>query len=250
MTQPVNAQTDGDGRFYLWPPTNEQFTSVTTILSVLNKPFLVKWAAKEAALCAVNEFPMISQLMEQGRKTDAVDYIKTAHTRLTETASDAGTGAHAWIEWRIAGGPKPNGGVPPHLQHFENFCLVHKPEFLLCEATVYNRKEGYAGTMDFMAKLDGMTTIVDVKTGKSVYPEAALQLTAYNNAEFNGKDNTEYAFPKAEAGAVLHIRPNGYKLIPVSVSDEVWRSFLYIKEAYRWMKYISKNVINNNGGPQ
>jgi hypothetical protein len=245
VTQPTNATTTEDGRFYVWPPTNEKFTSVTTILSVLNKPFLVKWAAKESALCAVND-PIVRQLIEQGRKTDAVDYIKTAHTRIADTASDAGTDAHAWIEARIKGERPPPGGEPPHLKHFDTFCLIHKPEFLLCESTVYNRKEGYAGTMDFMAKFNGgPATIVDVKTGKSVYPEAALQLTAYAHGEFVDDKGEEGYLPQVEAGAVLHIRPNGYKLIPVSVEEEVWRSFLYIKESYRWMKYLSKNAILN-----
>lgn len=247
MTQPTNATTSEDGRFYVWPPTKEQFTSVTTILSVLSKPFLVKWAAKEAALCAVND-PIVAKMIEAGRRTDAVDYIKTAHTRLSDTASDAGTDAHAWIEARIKGERPPPGGEPPHMRHFDTFCLVHKPEFVLCESTVYNRREGYAGTMDFMAKLGDMTTIVDVKTGRSVYPEAALQLTAYAHGEFVDAAGEEGYLPQAEAGAVLHIRPNGYKLIPVSIDDEVWRSFLYIKEAYRWQKYLSKNAIN--GGPR
>lgn len=245
MTQPLNSQTDADGRTYVWPPTGEQFTSVTTILSVLSKPFLVKWAAKEAAQCAVAELELINKLCQAGRQVDAIDYVKTAHTRMTEKASDVGTDAHAWIEARIKGERPPEGGEPPHMKFFDAFCMVHKPDFKLCESTVYNRTEGYAGTMDFMAVIDGEWTIVDVKTGKSIYPEVALQLAAYSRGEFIGKDNRECEVPHVRKGAVLHIRPNGYKFVPVDISDEVWTSFRYIKEAYRWQRYLSRNVIQN-----
>lgn len=243
MTQPINSQTDADGRVYVWPPTGEQFTSVTTILSVLSKPFLVKWAAKEAAQCAVANLALINEMCKCGRYTDAIDYIKNASTRLTEESSDIGTKAHAWIEARINGVSGPPGGTPPHVKHFESWCLVNKPEFILCESTIYNRTEGYAGTLDFMAQIDGEPWIVDVKTGKSIYPEVALQLAAYSRGEFVGKDNVESHVPKVQKAGVLHIRPNGYKFVPVDISDEVWMSFRYIKEAYRWQKYLSKNVL-------
>ena len=50
------------------------------------------------------------------------------------------------------------------------------------EQVIYNEKHGYAGTLDLLADVDGVLTVVDWKTGKAVYPEAHLQNEAYRQA--------------------------------------------------------------------
>jgi len=55
LTTPLNSTKEGESRTYVWPPTGESFPSVTTILSTLNKPALVNWAARQAATYAVKE---------------------------------------------------------------------------------------------------------------------------------------------------------------------------------------------------
>ena len=53
---------------------------------------------------------------------------------------------------------------------------------LMVEFTVVSHKYGYAGTADLLAEVNGVLTLVDWKTGKSVYREAHLQNAAYRQA--------------------------------------------------------------------
>ena len=53
---------------------------------------------------------------------------------------------------------------------------------LLCEQAVWSHKHEYAGTMDLLAEINGRVTLIDWKTGKSVYREAFLQNAAYRVA--------------------------------------------------------------------
>src|SRR5262245_25640174 len=55
-------------------------------------------------------------------------------------------------------------------------------EPLAIERTVYCLECGYAGTLDLYARVKGVTTILDWKTGRAIYPEAFLQNVAYRHA--------------------------------------------------------------------
>jgi hypothetical protein len=242
LTSPTNSTTSDEGRTYVWPPTGEVFTSVTTILNVLSKPFLTKWAAKMAAEYAVENWGELTDMLIRGEQQDAVTLIKEASSRSAQESSEMGTYVHSSVEERIKGIPSEIS--PIQLVGFDAWREVHKPEFILCESTVYNRTEGYAGTMDFMAEIEGRNIIVDVKTGKQVYPEVALQLCAYAHGEWCDEGTgREAPLPRIDGAAVLHLRPRGYKFIPVRIDEEVWRSFQYVKEAFRWQRYTSKRVL-------
>jgi ATP-dependent exoDNAse (exonuclease V) beta subunit len=56
----------------------------------------------------------------------------------------------------------------------------NKPEFLGCEFVVYG--EGYAGTVDLLCKIGGVTYLVDFKTSQYIWPSHELQVSAYKRA--------------------------------------------------------------------
>jgi hypothetical protein len=177
-------------------------------------------------------------------REEAVTLIKEASIRYMEKTSVLGTQVHSEVERLVNGGIE---NCTPHTSHFKAWAAEYKPQYMLSEATVYNRREGYAGTLDFLAKINTKNIIIDVKTGKNVYPEVALQLCAYAHGEFIGRDNRELELPHIDGAAVLHLRPRGFKFIPVRIDDEVWQSFRYVKEAHRWKAFLSKRVFNTNG---
>lgn len=78
----------------------------------------------------------------------------------------------------------------------------------------------YAGTFDLLAMMAGQDWLLDVKTGKGVYPEVACQLAAYRAAEFAltaGPVPFDYGHARM---AALHLRPDGtYALIEVDDAD-------------------------------
>jgi hypothetical protein len=248
LTTPTNSSKDGSHRIYVWPPTGESFPSVTTILGAISKPALVDWSARQAATYAVKERQRLMFMDKQ----EAIDEIATTHKRVTELSSAVGTHVHECIESLIESGEVHNPW-PEHMRHFEAWRTVYKPEFLMSEATVYNRAVCYAGTFDILAKIGGVTTLIDVKTGKNIYPEVALQLAAYANGEFYGSHDKvndkwcEMQLPKIESAAVLHLRMTGWRFMTVDIGPEVFQAFRHVNETWRWQAYGSHNVLGEKG---
>jgi hypothetical protein len=69
---------------------------------MLPKDFLTYWAAKEAAEAAVNNWDIVSELCKRDPK-GAIDYLKSAHRRKSQAASDLGSACHDYFE-RLARG--------------------------------------------------------------------------------------------------------------------------------------------------
>ena len=141
--------------------------------------------------------------------------------------------------------PKPS----PYLAGFDRFLADHTPVFLAAEQTVYSRRYGYAGTFDALATLpthrDWGLTLVDVKTGNRIYPEVCLQLAAYAAADFIGHPDTttEQPLPTIEAGAVLHLRPGGYQLLPVPIGWAVLEAFLAALAVFRFTTDLAPTLL-------
>lgn len=229
-----------EGRTYEW--NDEVFFSVTTILKALNKPALPSWAAKMTAEYVANNFGFIADMIEGGKIDEAIGVMKQAPWQTRDAAANLGTAVHEAVEAYLMG--TPGQADHPHITHFEHWLEAFKPRIIETEVTVFSRTFDYAGTLDLLVELEPNIWCVDVKTGKGVYPEMALQVAAYANGEFIGRqDGTESPMPDVTRGAVLHLRPNGYKFIPVDITDRVYRSFLHCRELFRFIEEIGPSVI-------
>lgn len=259
MTVPTQARQDNDGRrTYAWPPQPphefEHF-SVTTALKSMPKPFLIGWAAKMTAECAVEDHGLIGTMLEKGAngKKAALAYLKQARYRDSEGKGDRGTIVHAAIEAYLAGKPVDPEAVQaalneknvPEALHKATFKMIDgvteflfdfEPEVIWSEATVYSRKHGYAGTADLICRMrvgdSVLPVILDIKTGKSIYNEVAMQLTAYARADFVGLDDgTEKPLlprgQKIQHGVCIRPTPGGkYERANFDLTDEVFDKFL------------------------
>lgn len=85
-------------------------------------------------------------------------------------------------------------------------------ELVASEPIVYDLGLGVAGQVDVVGMIDGIETIVEVKTSSRIYDSARIQAAAY--ARMQG----------AAAAQVLHLRDNGYKVHEVDV-EEWWPYF-------------------------
>ena len=95
------------------------------------------------------------------------------------------------------------------------------------------RKHGYAGTADFVAKINGVVVLGDVKTGRALYPEVGLQLSALAHADFIiREDGTEVPMPPIEKMAALHVRPKTWALVYLNKTDECFDAFLAAKTSW------------------
>ena len=251
MTTPTISTIKRSGsRFYVHPKSGDKFIGVTSVISMLPKPFLQYWASKVVAESAVENIGAVMNLISSGDKTAAIDMLKRAPTRSSGAAADTGTQLHAIAEQLNKG--EDIGKVHPDLSdsvdQYKRFLDDWQPEFLEAEATVFNYDDEWAGTLDGIARIGDETIMFDLKTGKGVYEEVSLQLSAYANAScIVDPDGTERELPQIEGGAVLHLRPDKYELIPVRIGEDIYEVFKSLIHVTKWNSEIKKGVL---GAPQ
>jgi hypothetical protein len=238
------------GRFY--DIDGKQLPSVTTILSAIGKPALVAWSAnveRDLVLKVSNELYQdapAEKMSPAAWHTTMLNRLgKTkAHTREMAKASEIGTQAHALIEWTLRAEMMQDAGPTPQISDKAMWAFsswerwrksVHlKPIFI--ESVVWNEEYGYAGTMDLLAEVNGVVTVLDWKTGKAVYPEAFLQNVAYRKAiramgHADPKQGIIMRLPKNETDA-------DFEAVTVESDEEyLFGVFLSTKELWEWMQF-------------
>lgn len=244
---PRNARSAGSKRYYDWK--GERFWSVTTILSGgVPKPALLPWGIKMVAEGAVEAaqsgalLPMVEQDADA-----AVQFLKGLPYAKRDRAANLGTEIHEAIEILTQGMPWPDWPLPirPHMDRFREFVDAYRPEWIASEASVYSRSQAYAGTLDAIVRIGDRILLLDVKTGKAIYPEVALQLAAYRHAEFIGTpDGEEQPMPAVDGCVALHLTDQRADLIEVRSDEQVLNAFLYAREVFRWQEETSKGVIS------
>lgn len=252
MSSPKNATTLTSGkRYYDW--NGEKFWSATTILSALPKPALVYWSANEVANFALDNLDQLAALCAKDERDAAYDMLKRAPWRKRDKAAELGTNVHAAIEAYLLGKPMPAWPLPirPRMEALQRFLDQYEPEIEMAEASVYSRRGRYAGTLDSVMRLtlplqeQQRRFVLDVKSGKGVYHEVALQLTLYAHAEFVGlPDGTEHPMPKIDGGLVLHLQDDGtFRLLEVRVDPDIFLAAEYTREVFRYLEETSKSVF-------
>ena len=248
MTTPeVKTIKRGGSRFYVDPISGAKAPSVTSIVGCLPKRALQFWRGKMVAECAVEDFGVVADFVSKGNPSAAIDHLKRAPDRSSGQAAKTGTDVHGLCE-QIAKGEDPGRVPPPHhgfVAHVPPFNHEFEPGFLEVEATAWSETYGYAGTLDFIAMVDGEAVITDIKTGKSgAWPDVALQLCAYARADFLiDAAGERRPLPQIDGAAVLTLRPDGYQLIPVRLGDDVFDTFKALIEVSKWEHEVSKTVL-------
>jgi PD-(D/E)XK nuclease superfamily len=198
MAAQVTQINGPDGRFY--NVDGELYPSVTHILSAISKPALVPWAARvEREAVSEAATALYGELSAGGQPYPASWFAAAlaaklgtvkAHQRTLAKAGDIGTEAHQAIEWLLRtalgaeAGPKPVISAPARIAvaAFKAWALEVQLKPILIERIVYSKTHRYAGTLDLLARVNGVLTTIDFKTGKAVYAEAHLQAAAYGAA--------------------------------------------------------------------
>lgn len=250
-----------------------RYVSVTALTGLLPLPWMEAYASKHAAECAFNEQDAYREL---ATKDERIAYVKGASKRYSRAAAERGTNIHAHVEkhnlgLRMDPWPLP---VRASMRQYQHFVDTVRPRVEAAECKVYHRGAGmlgdglyYAGTMDLLCEIDGRMSILDVKSGKSVHDDAALQINAYAHADFliadpnhpdavqitpargrrwyewRGKPEDEIPMPDIQAGYVLHLRDDGWTLHEVPISDELYEMFLSLFSVERWERELRKGVL-------
>lgn len=207
---------------------------VTTVLSkALPKPALVGWAAKSVAEFVADNQIEVTALYSEDRDR-MVKELKGTPYRERDKAANRGTEVHALAE-KLVKGEKVEvpGELAGYVEAYVSFLDEWKPQPVLVEAAVGNRRWKYAGTLDLVADLpNGERALLDLKTARGVYGEVGAQISAYRFAEvYLDGDGNERAM--ADLGItssyVVHVRDGSYSVIPVeSGEDTAYKFFLHL----------------------
>lgn len=232
------------GRYYQWK--NEFYISVTNaIKNGLPAPALMYWTGRTVAEFVADNLDEVVDLAGRMDRSELVTFLKNQPWKKRDKAGDIGSTVHELAEAYALGQPVDLSQYEPKIQalarQFVDFMDTVKPDIYAIEGVVFNREHRYAGAFDFIFDFDypeGILTgrsIVDVKTGSGIYPEAALQQTAYRHGEFIAVGDEEVPMPEVDGAFCLHLRPKSWKLIPVVTSDTSWQVFLSCLETARWV---------------
>jgi hypothetical protein len=244
--------TRTDAHVYCWNDGTTAVTglpSVTTVIKVLDKSGpLVGWAKKETAACAVRNLDMLVRMREAGGDAAAVNWLKTIPDFKRDSAADIGSRVHRLAE-QLARGiePEVTDAEAPFVDAYRAFLVAYRPRFLAVEEMVASLRHGYGGTLDALAVIGGERWLLDVKTGTGVYPETALQLAAYAAADFIGRPGVPQRFrlPRATRFGVIHVRPEGARLVEFHVDRRTLAAFLEARRLYGWQQGPGRSVMGD-----
>jgi len=214
------------GSYYYIPGIPKPLVAVTSVINeIYAKPALIGWAAKTAARAALAN-PWMSE-----KEAAGVIY------RTKEEAGTRGKDVHRLVDEFIDGRlKKVRREIAGYIKAYQKFKKDIPHRVIVSEKIVYSKKYGYAGTLDRILKFaSGELVLVDIKTGKYVYEEAGIQLSAY----FNGLVEMYPTKKRPEKQMVLQLKPDGtYSLVEKNVPLSV---FLSLKNVWNWQQTLSGN---------
>ena len=134
--------------------------SVTTIIKVLNKPFIAKWA-------------------------NSLGWKRQSYDKVLEESANKGTFVHELLheylfkegkEFDISN-PDTVNFIYENINAFKDYLKTVKFEPIWGEKSYSTTR--YGGTIDLLCKINGDLTILDFKTSKRFYSSHFIQLGAY-----------------------------------------------------------------------
>jgi hypothetical protein len=244
VTGPRNAETDAKTglRYYTWQ--GKRYPSVTTIRRLAGIPHgLHQWAINQVINRVLDEAGSIAIRLGSGEPAQVAlvrHWLRAAAIEERDKAAARGTAVH---EAAAAGKALTDVGpdIAPHLRQYLDWREKSQVEILASEFQVWNPTVGYAGTCDLLGRFpDGSIWVVDLKTGKGVYGEHALQLMAYLMAEFVGTDDvvdetTTALLHQAKGIAVQHLDDKGWEFYSLRADGETWAAFRGLLTFGIWM---------------
>lgn len=276
----IKTDDSGASRYYFPEETPElRYPGVTSVIDILGKPFLQRWAANMAADLALDSIDYLQRMADRDRD-GAKRYVAGAAKRYTDQRAAIGSKAHDLFERMIRGDERSTAryadgrfryrvhpDMEPYRRNFADFLAAVRPELVRAEDVAWSDTYGYAGSFDAWLRLrvalraDGkwvldpdnisgeafwVDVIADWKTSKSVWPSVALQMGGYAGADFIiSPDGTRAAMPVFDGAVVLHITPEGWTLYPV-YSDQLGKAFgyfLHLRELFEWERADSRKAL-------
>jgi hypothetical protein len=229
----------GKNHWYVDADTGERVPGITTILgNGLPKKALINWAGTATAEYAVDHWDELADMTPSVR----LKTLQGGRYAARDAAANKGTRVHELAERLVKDEPV---AVPDdlagHVESYVRFLDEWDVEPEHVEIVVHSQQHNYCGTLDLIADLldpddpepgARKRYLLDIKTSRSgIFGETALQLAGYRFADvWIDSDGEERVMPEVDACAGIHVRSDGYDLIPVEAGTEQLRQLLYVRE--------------------
>ncbi len=229
----------------------ETYPGVTSILDVIDKSGpLMGWAAKMTAEAAVDMSAYaglgdgqnaLEQLIATVGKEGAIKALTARKNWKLDEARDLGTDVHAMAELIHNKQPLPpmSETTKKRVKHYAAWWEISGWTLRLAEAMVVFPTHRYGGTFDLLAyDPDGRTVLADIKTGKGVYREVALQLAAYGLAPIVAPTGSPkaYPMPKVDRYVVLHVTTEGVREVEIAIGTAEHMAWLACIDLHSWVQ--------------
>lgn len=249
------ADHDDYGHRYLNTISGLHQRSVTTKLAILNKPHLLNWAVRMAAEWLLKE-DRLNRIATERFRDDMIKGMQLAHADIRDDAGGVGTIAHnaaeRYINEWIASGvlpenivtfaiPNPDPRSIASMRAVEQY-FKKKVIYPIASELLVGDERFSAGTLDFLAFVDGKLTLVDFKTSNAIDKESySMQVAAY-----------KYFFEKMtglkiENCIILHLSKDYDKFEVWKVLNiaKAWKAFKEVCMVYDWSKDRKDKIIKD-----
>lgn len=246
MTQRFVRKNAGSSHSYLLD--GQRVPGVTTVIGILDKPALVNWAARETANYADENWDRLSAM----RSGDRIPLMEKARYNTNRKAVVKGNRVHDLGE-KLANGVTVD--VPMEIRSqveaYAKFLDAWDLNVIATETPVCHTEWGFGGTFDLIAESPRFgRALMDIKTGKGVYSEVALQLNAYANCDLRlvatevtgprGGKSVEWLeapMPEIDTLLVAHVLEDSVEMVPVKLDPSIFEAFLHMLEIFEtWHK--------------
>lgn len=257
MTAPKGATTAKDGsRRYM--VTGIPLPSANTVLGALDKPGLNTWKLKKVAAAIASD----EGLLAQCRNGEEWKAVRTALDTAPSPEADLGTAVHLYTERYDLGEDVTD--CPPDVRPFLDQWIRLRTDYGLIpvavERTVAHPDYGYAGTFDRIMACElvdvadlihpgcRLPHILDVKTGKGVWPDHALQAAGYAHAPYLWDPDTDTLVDKpaccTEVAIVASVHDDEAHLVPLELGD-AWDAFKAACLIWRWAAETGRTAVRD-----
>jgi len=190
---------------------------VTTILSVLNKPALVKWA-NNLGLQGIDSSKYVDEKAAIGTLTHQMiaDYLQRKETDTSEYSKvqidQAENAVLSFLEWE----------------------KTHHIELVLIEEPMVSELYKFGGTIDCLGQMNGSLCLLDFKTSSGIFPEMMIQVVAYRQLLI------EHGY-KVDQAIILRVGrtpDEGFEDRLINELDRRWQIFEHCLEIYRLQREV------------
>lgn len=194
----------------------------TTIVGLLDKPFLVPWANKLGKQ-GIDVTEYVNKTAKQGT---IIHSIIESHNTKTEVDLSEYTDDEINIATDI------------FYKHYMEWEKLHTVEPLNSEMSLVSEEYKFGGIVDFYCILDGVYTVIDFKTSKQISKEHILQVSSYVQLlKENGYRVDQILILDVKKDIKLNLEEKYLKVEDTLIYWELFKKLIdiyYLKKQIKW----------------